>query len=90
MRITKLADSAYGADFLQLGFQTNPPVWRKAAEWKANVWAPKGAKSYTILQVYHVDTSGAIVDEPTGAGTIRVAYFTTKKEGEHPIVPKTL
>lgn len=67
---------------LRLGTQTNVGLTQKNAEWKAHVWAPKKAKSFTIINFHHTDYHGMTVNEETGYSRFEVQYFTTKKEGK--------
>ncbi len=73
---------------LVLGLQTNPDCVEQNALWKANAWAkdlPK-AKSFTILSRTNTDYHGnTVVGAVTGYGKIVVQYFSTLKEGAHPV-----
>lgn len=86
MRITKLADARDGGDTLSLGVQTNPGLFEETMHRKASSWAPKKAKSYTILSFRHTNYHGHPEEKETGYGDFKVAYFTTVKEGGHPVV----
>ncbi len=68
---------------LNLGVQTNPGKVEQVMHWKAKVWAPMKAKSYTIKSFRHTDYYGRDVDGETGYASFTVSYFTTKKEGKH-------
>ncbi len=68
-------------NFLVLGVQTNVGQTKVITHWKARVWAPESAKSYTITELRHTDYHGKSAAEETGFATITVEYFTTKHEG---------
>lgn len=85
MRITKLADARRGEDFLLLGVQTNPGDFSNRMHWLASRWAPKKAKSYTILSFRHTNYHGHLAEKETGYGDFKAAYFTTLKEGSYPV-----
>jgi|LakMenEpi03Aug12_release.lakeMendotaPanAssembly.Ray.scaffolds.fasta_scaffold1330379_1 hypothetical protein len=67
-----------------LGVQTNLDIWQETCLWKCNKWAPKTAKSFTancVATDYHGKRTAAV----TGYGYIEVTYFSTRKEGVHPV-----
>lgn len=72
-----------GIDFLRIGIQTNVENIEQCQHFKAKAWAPKKAKSYTIINVLHTDYHGKPSEQPTGYGYFDVSYFTTTKEGKH-------
>lgn len=88
MRIRKLSDARDGGDTLTLGVQTNPEELEADSITKANSWAPSRAKSFTILESRNTNYHGHSVAQVTGYATIKVAYFTTVKEGKHQVVKK--
>ena len=70
---------------LRLGFQTRPFDVVAAIKRKANKWAPKAAKSFSIKDIDHDaempffrPRNGKI----TGYGSFSVTYYTTKEEGK--------
>ena len=68
---------------LTLGVQTNPGKVLAKADWLARQWASKQARSFTIQSLRHTDYDGNASDVETGYARIKIAYFTTKKEGEN-------
>ena len=54
---------------------------------KVYLHKPKGAKSYTVGN-YSYSKDGFYTREVTGNVEFEVNYFTTIKEGEHPIIEK--
>ena len=71
----------YGT-YLCLGIQTNKGNVNTEALKMAKSWAPKKAKSFTILKLEHTDYEGHAVENETGFAIITVQYYTTKKEGK--------
>lgn len=65
-----------------LGVQTCAGNVSTRADWLARQWAPSRAASFTIQSLRHTDYHGYPAEVETGYATIKVAYFTTKKEGE--------
>lgn len=88
MRIKKLADARDGGDTLTLGVQTNPEDLLADSISKGNAWAPRLAKSFTIIESQNTNYHGHHVVQITGYATIKVAYFTTVKEGKHQVIKK--
>lgn len=67
---------------LVLGIQTNITLVESTADWKARMWAPRNAKSFTITELRHTDYHGHTKQKETGFATITVEYFTSSKEGK--------
>lgn len=86
MRILKLVDAKDRGDFLSLGVQTNPDRLLEDSISKANAWAPSQAKSFTIIESQNTNYHGHHVTEVTGYASIKVAYFTTMREGKYQVI----
>lgn len=72
-------------DTLVLGVQTNPDIWQETCTWKCCKWAPKRAVSFTA-ECVATDYHGNPCMNITGYGRITVKYFSTRKEGQLPVV----
>lgn len=81
-------DGIYGNQFLQLGAQSNPDSLFQDVHWKCNAWAPKRAKSYSILRFRHTDYHGREVQGVTGYAEFRVQYYGRRDDGMYPVVAK--
>ena len=76
----------YGS-VLRLGVQTNKGQTKKIAHWKARVWAPADARSYTA-KIENTDYHGSPSKEETGFATVTVEYFTTTHESKDKFLSK--
>jgi len=71
----------YTKTHLTLGIQTAKGLTDQTIMRKAQSWAPKKARSFTVKSVNHRTPEGNKSKEETGLATFQVEYFTTKKEG---------
>jgi hypothetical protein len=76
---------------LILGVQTSPRQVHKTAEFMARAWArdlPR-AQSFTLLELRHTDYYGRPVACFTGYAQAVVRYYSSLREGEHPVSVET-
>ena len=69
---------------LFLGVQTNSDRVAEEAHRKARVWAPKRARSYSLV-IRHTTYDGSPAEAPTGYAEVEVTYYTTATEGAYKI-----
>lgn len=73
-------------NYLSLGVQSTPDEIFKDMLNLAYSWSPNKTKSFSFQNYYDTDYHGSKVDKVTGYANVEVVYFTSKKEGDYPIV----
>lgn len=83
----KLANTR-NPDFICLGTQSNNDTFQIAADLahKIHAWAPKQAKSFSVLRWTDTDYNHTTTCKQTGYGTAEVAYFSKANEGDANLV----